>query len=137
MATKKTDVKTPAAKKTPVKKPAAKKTTAKVVKDVKSSVGGMLSPNHTRVTTIIRNELSRNRNRSTIAGGTGTGRLRAGGSMASPLTEIGRTLHDTPRILQTTDGFFTFEIRDIESITFRDANGATHPFFFAQPPDTF
>ena len=59
------------------------------------------------------------------------------GAIASPLSEIERNFFNTPRTIQTTDGFFTFELRDIESFVFNDANGSQVVIAFSQPPDTF
>ena len=115
---------------------ASPKTTSRIVRDVNSIVDGLISRQRTSATVAAQNVLAKNRDRQRIPGGVGIGG-QSSGNIASPLTEVRRDLHTTPRLLQTTDGFFTFEIRDIEAIAFVDANGSDVVMVFARPPDTF
>jgi hypothetical protein len=116
----------------------APKSNARVVKDVNALVASLTSRNARNISqAAIAEAIAKNRARSAIAGGVGAGNKDSGGAIASPLSEIERNFFSTPRVIQTTDGFFTFELRDIESFVFQDANGSQVVMSFSQPPDTF
>lgn len=76
------------------------------------------------------------RERPTIPGVVGVGAVGVGGGVASPFTEPDandRTYHATPRTVESTDGVFTIEIRDIQTVDMEDANGNAVNFEFDQP----
>ena len=78
------------------------------------------------------------RARPTIPGVVGVGAVGAGGGVASPFTETDaneRTYHALPRTITSTDGVFTLEVRDIETLDMTDANANDVQFVFAQPTD--
>ena len=109
----------------------------RIVKDVNAIVDSLSSRNARRAAVAAAQALAaKNRNRGAIAGAAGTGSLNTG-AIASPLAEVERNFFNQPRTIQTTDGFFTFELRDIESFVFQDANGALVVIAYAQPPETF
>lgn len=108
----------------------------RVVRDVNAIIGAYAGRSTQAALKAAQRQAARNRNRSGIAGGTGVGSLDTG-AIASPLVEIERDFFAQPRTVQTTDGFFTFQIRDIETFVFTDANGATVVMVLAQPPETF
>jgi hypothetical protein len=59
-----------------------------------------------------------------------------GGAISSPLTEEDagtRTLHPNPRVITSTDGIFSIEVRDIRQMTLTDANSIPVVFIFDQP----
>lgn len=74
--------------------------------------------------------------RPTIPAASGVGSVGAGAGVASPFTEPdanARTYHTTPRTVTSTDGVFTIEIQDIETVEMEDANGNAVEFEFDQP----
>ncbi len=76
------------------------------------------------------------RARPTIPGVVGVGAVGTGGGVASPFTETDagdRTYFSTPRPIESTDGVFTIEVRDIETLDMTDANGNDIQFIFSQP----
>ena len=78
------------------------------------------------------------RARPTIPGVVGVGAVGAGGGVASPFTETDaneRTYHPLPRTITSTDGVFTLEVRDIETLDMTDANANDVQFIFGQPTD--
>lgn len=76
------------------------------------------------------------RARPTIPGVVGVGAVGAGGGVASPFTETDandRTFHTLPRTITSTDGVFTLEVQDIETLDMTDANANDVQFIFGQP----
>lgn len=76
------------------------------------------------------------RARPTIPGVVGVGAVGEAGGVASPFTEPDandRTYHAIPRTVASTDGVFTIEIRDIQTVDMEDANGNAVNFEFDQP----
>lgn len=77
--------------------------------------------------------------RPAIPGAVGVGEVGTGGGVASPFTETDaadRTYHTTARPIASTDGVFTIEVRDIQTLDMVDANGNDIQFIFAQPTTT-
>lgn len=114
----------------------ANETNRRFVKDVNSIIESLANRSTSEAVRAAQRVQARNRGRGVIAGGTGVGQLSEG-SIASPLSEVERDFFTTPRTIQTTDGFFTFQVRDIQSLVFQDANANIVVFALAQPPETF
>lgn len=89
----------------------------------------------------INKQISKDRRNIPAALGTGydstSGGTRGGGAaITSPLSEPNagtRTFHPNPRTVQSTDGIFTMDLRDLQSIDMEDGAGAVVQFIFAQP----
>lgn len=77
--------------------------------------------------------------RPTLPRVNGRGDVGVAGGVASPFTETDandREYHALPRTITSTDGVFTLEVRDIETLDMTDANGNDVQFVFAQPTET-
>lgn len=59
-------------------------------------------------------------------GGTST----TGGGPRSPVTEVSRTYYPE-RTVTSADGFYSFRVKAVKSITYADADGSTSVFYFA------
>jgi hypothetical protein len=92
--------------------------------------------------TAINKQITKDRRKIPAALGTGydstaVGSARGGGAaITSPLSEPNagtRAYYPNPRIVQSTDGVFTLELRDLKVIDMEDGKGAVVQFIFAQP----